>query len=89
MNMIRLLAQSDPNSPINQWLNQNPLVLGLIILVIGVILVVTGSRELQRGVAIDKYGKEYTGGMGQFISIVRVVGGMMACGFAIYKMTFG
>ena len=84
-----LLARLGADSPINKWLNENPLVLGGIALVIGGVLAASGVRELRKGVAHDKYGNEIQGGKGRFISILRIVAGLAAAGFGIYKMMTG
>lgn len=84
-----LLARRGTNGPANQWLNENPLVLGLIFLVIGGPLLGTGIYGLQSGRTQDKYGNEMSGGMGQALSWVRVVGGVVCVGFALYKMLIG
>ncbi|WP_254507221.1 hypothetical protein [Anatilimnocola floriformis] len=84
--MTLLLAR---NEEINQWLNEHPLVLGLIFLALGALLGGWGIRELMTGVAHDKYGNAMTGGMGQMLAIVRIVGGVGCIGFALYKIAFG
>ncbi len=81
-----LFAQRGADSPANRWLAENPLILGLIFLAIGGALLFFGVIELRKGVARDKYGNEISGGMGKFLAIVRIVGGVLCCGFAIYKM---
>ena len=83
------LAQRGADSPINRWLGENPVILGLILLLIGGVLAISGVYELRKGVAHDKYGNEMRGGMGQFVAIVRIVGGLGACGFALYKIIVG
>lgn len=89
MHHLLLLAQRGANSPANRWLNNNPVVLGLIFIAIGGALVFFGVRELKSGVARDKYGNEVTGGMGKLIASVRVIGGLIAGGFGLYKMFGG
>ena len=89
MNKILLLAQRGTDSSVNKWLNENPLVLGLIAILIEAVLACSGIYELRKGVARDKYGNEIKGGLGKFISIVRVVAGGAACLFGVYKMIAG
>ncbi len=84
----QLFAQRG-NDAANEWLNDNPIVLGLIFLAIGAALVISGVYELQRGVTRGKYGEEISGGLGKFTSIVRVVAGVGCCLFAVYKMVAG
>jgi uncharacterized membrane-anchored protein len=89
MNTILLLVRSDANSPINKWLNENPLVLGLLSLMIGIVLAGSGIYELRQGVSRDKYGNEIKGGLGKFTSIIRIVIGTAACVFGAHKMISG
>lgn len=89
MNSMLLLAQRGADSPANMWLNENPLVLGLIAILIGGALAGSGVYELRKGVSRDKYGNEIKGGLGKFTSILRVVFGGAACVFGIYKMIAG
>jgi uncharacterized membrane protein len=86
---LLLLAQRGANSPVNRWLAEHPIVLGLIFLAIGLVLLLSGLYELRKGVAHDKYGNEFEGGTAMFMSVIRIVGGLVACGFAIYKMING
>ncbi len=79
----------DKDSPVNQWLNENPAVLGAGFLILGAILCTAGVRELRSGVAKDKYGTEHSGGMARTMSVVRVVGGVAAAGFGLYKLIAG
>lgn len=79
----------DKDSPANQWLNEHPAVLGAGFLALGAILCIAGIRELRSGVAKDKYGNEVSGGLGRTMSVVRVVGGVAAAGFGLYKLIAG
>ena len=89
MNTFFVIAQRGADSPANKWLAENPLVLGLIAFLIGALLAGSGVYEMRKGVAHDKYGNEIRGGMGQFTSILRIVFGVAACGFGVYKMLAG
>lgn len=84
-----LLARRGSDSEINQWLDQNPLVLGLIALAIGALIGFWGVYELYRGVALDKRGRELTGGQAVALAVIRIVAGFAACLFGIYKMLAG
>ncbi|NOY41521.1 MAG: hypothetical protein GXP26_06760 [Planctomycetes bacterium] len=84
-----VLAQRGADSPANQWLNEHPHVLGLIALLIGAALAGSGVYELRKGIAHDKFGNEIRGGMGKVASIFRVVFGVAACGFGLYKIVAG
>jgi hypothetical protein len=84
-----LLGQSGSDSAVNQWLADNPFMLGVIFIVIGGALAAYGFFELRSGVARDKYGNEIGGGLGRGLAIMRVVIGLGCAGFAIYKMVAG
>jgi uncharacterized membrane-anchored protein len=86
---LLMLAQRGAKSPVNQWLDENPLVLGLIAILLGAVLAGSGVYELKKGVAHDKYGNELRGGMGNFASIIRIGAGRAAGVFGIYKMVVG
>lgn len=84
-----LLAQRGADSDANRWLNEHPAVLGLIFITIGIVLGGSGAYELKQGVAHDKYGNEVHGGMGQSLSILRIVAGAGVCIFGLYKLIAG
>ena len=84
-----LFARRGADSPINKWLGENPIILGLIFLALGGVLAFSGVYELRKGVARDKYGNEIRGGMGKTVAMIRVIAGVLLCGFAIYKMVGG
>jgi len=89
MKTLLLFAQRGADSPTNRWLSENPLILGLIALLIGAALAGSGAYELRKGVAHDKYGNEIRGGMGTAASVMRIVVGIAACGFGLYKIVAG
>jgi thiol:disulfide interchange protein len=89
MNAILLLVRGDANSPINKWLNENPLVLGLLALMIGIALAGSGIYELRNGVSRDKRGNEIKGNLGKFTSILRIAIGTAACVFGVHKAISG
>jgi uncharacterized membrane-anchored protein len=89
MNAILLLVRGDANSPINKWLNENPLVLGLLALIIGGVLAGSGIYELRKGVSRDKNGNEIKGNIGKFVSILRIAIGTAACVFGLHKAISG
>ena len=64
-------------------------VFGAIFIVIGGLLLSFGVRDLRRGVARDKFGREVSGGMATLISVVRVIGGVIAGGFGLFKLVMG
>jgi hypothetical protein len=89
MNPIILIVQRGANSPINRWLNENPLVLGLLSLTLGIVLAGSGIYELRKGISRDKYGNEIKGNLGKFTSIMRIVIGTAACVFGVHKAISG
>ena len=89
MNEWMQMAQNGADSKTNQWLNDNPIILGMLALLIGAVLAQSGLRELRKGVARDKYGNKMTGGYGKFVSILRIVIGVGSCGFGLYKIIAG
>lgn len=89
VNPLVLLARRGADSPMNQWLNEHPVVAGLLFMAIGAVLAGSGLWELKRGVAHDKYGNAMTGGTASFVSMVRIVGGIGAFIFGLYKLATG
>lgn len=87
MASLVVIAQAD--SPANRWLSEHPLVLGLLFLAIGGALLISGVVALRSGVTHDKWGNELRGGLGQSISLLRLVAGVGLCIFAIYKIIGG
>lgn len=83
MNNLVLLAQWGADSPVNEWLNENPLVLGLLALLIGAALAGSGVYEMRKGLSHDRYGNEIKGGLGKMTSILRVALGAAACAFGV------
>lgn len=82
---MMLVAQDD----FNAWLEQNPLVLGLIFLALGLVIGGWGLYELLTGTAYSKRGKAMTGTSAKVLAIVRVVGGVFCLGFGAYKLLAG
>ncbi len=82
-NIMLLLAQQ---SDTDKWLEENPLVLGGLAILIGLSLAGYGVYELMTGVTKSKRGKIVEGGMGKMISIVRIIAGVGACLFGLYKI---
>jgi hypothetical protein len=86
MKYFVLFAQR--NEEINQWLDQNPLVLGLMFIAIGVVVGGWGIYELATGVSHSKRGKVVTGNQGKILSLIRIVAGVGCILFGLYKMVF-
>jgi hypothetical protein len=87
--LARIGGPSDKNSEINVFLRENPLILGLVFLALGLVLGLWGLHELRQGVAHDKYGNEMRGAFGSFASILRIIAGIGLTIFALYKIFQG
>ena len=87
--LTEIVTLARRNDAANRWLGQNPAVLGGIFIVIGGLLLYFGVRDLRRGVTRDKFGREVSGGMATLISVVRVIGGVVAGGFGLFKLLMG
>lgn len=83
---LLLLAQRGANNPINVWLNHNPLVVGLIAIVLGILLALSGVATLKTGVTRNKLGMEFRGGTAQVAGYVRLLFGVAAGVFGLYKI---
>lgn len=77
------------NEAINQWLNENPLVLGFIAIGLGVLIGGWGIYELSTGVATSKWGTKFSGSTASLLSGVRILVGVGAILFGVYKMIAG
>ncbi|WP_146510823.1 hypothetical protein [Thalassoglobus neptunius] len=77
---------ADRNDEINQWLEENPLVLGGGAIVLGLVLIGSGVYELKSGVTRDKKGRVVEGQMGKPLSIFRIVIGAAVSAFGVYKL---
>jgi len=87
MNLYFLLA--DAKEDFNQYLENNPVILGLGALGLGLLIGGWGVVELVSGVSRDKKGRVLEGGTGKAASLVRVAVGVMFAGFGIYKLVAG
>ena len=77
------------NEELNKWLAEHPLVLGGLFLVLGLVLLGFGIKELLTGKSRTKWGTEIQGGMAAFAGVIRVVGGIGCIGFGAYKLIEG
>jgi hypothetical protein len=87
--MEHLLLLAADNEEINRWLGENPMILGLMFLVIGLAVGGWGLYEFRSGVAHGKYGHTVKGTQGKILAIVRIVVGAGCILFALYKMVAG
>jgi len=83
------LSQAEKQTAINQWLSDNPLVVGLILLVIGGVIAISGLWELRHGVGHDRLGNEVEGERGKTIATIRLVGGLGVCAYGVFRMIAG
>jgi len=79
---LALLARTEAD----EWLNKNPLALSAIFSVIGIVLLITGIRNMLTGQATGKWGTQHSGGMAYFLGIVRVVGSVICFGVALFGL---
>jgi hypothetical protein len=87
--LLPMLAQRGANSPINKWLAENPLVLGLISLALGGGILAYGLYELKSGVSRDKRGRQIQGGAGRAMTYLRIGFGAVIILFGLFKMLLG
>ena len=83
---MRIFAR---NEEINNWLGENPLVLGAGALVLGLILVGFGVFALKTGRAPAKRGPDLTGGNAKAMAIVWLVFGVLCLLFGAFKIVSG
>ena len=83
---LALLAQTDNT---NRWLNDNPWALALIFFAIGGALIAYGAWGLKSGRARGKYGVQFEGNTALLLSVIRLLGGLACCAFAIYQLLTG
>lgn len=89
LDRLLFLAQRGADSPVNVWFRENPLVLGLLAIFLGVVIGGYGVFELITGAARDKFGNKHEGVRGSLLAIIRIVAGAAACLFGMYKIIFG
>jgi len=77
------------NEEINRWLNEHPAVLGAGALLLGLVLLGFGIKDLVTGKARGKWGEEMTGGMAAMMGIVRLVAGLGITGFGLFMLVKG
>ncbi len=80
---------ADRDSPTNQWLRENPLVLAAGMATLGLVMLYFGVVGLKSGVTSDKYGNELKGGVAATSSIIRLVVGIALICIAGYISIFG
>jgi len=76
------------NEAINQWLNENPLVLGGGAIVLGVVLLLFGINALKTGQATTKRGTQLEGGQAAAMGWIWTGFGGLCLLFGLYKCIF-
>lgn len=71
---------------INQWLEENPLVLGGMFLVLGLVLLGFGVAALATGRSRSKYGRKLEGPMARVHGGVLAAAGAFCLVFALFKL---
>lgn len=87
MNLFFLLA--DAKDDFNQYLENNPAILGLGSMALGLLIGGWGVVELISGVSRDKKGRVLEGTSGKAASLIRVVAGLGLIGFGLFKLVAG
>ena len=80
---------ADINDDINQWLSDNPIILGAGALIIGLILVGLGVAAFRSGKATLKNGEEVDGWQAKMMAYVWLIFGVLASLFGVYKIASG
>ncbi|HAY79218.1 MAG TPA: hypothetical protein DCY79_05365 [Planctomycetaceae bacterium] len=79
--LTSLLAQSQTNDTSNG--------LTLIFFAIGGALIAYGAWGLKAGKTRGKYGTQFDGNAAMILSGIRLLGGLICCGFALYQLLIG
>lgn len=87
MQHVALLAAG--NDDLNEWFGENPMISGLVFLLIGLAVGGWGLYELSKGVAHGKYGGTVEGPRAKVLAIVRIVVGAVCILFALFEMLGG
>jgi len=77
------------NEEINKFLSENPLILGGIFLVIGLLLLGYGLKDIATGRSRGKWGVKFQGPMATIVGLLRVIGGAGSILFGAYKLIEG
>lgn len=77
------------NEEINQWLNENPAVLGGGAIVIGGLLFAFGLSALLTGRSRGKYGTQMEGPLAYMHGAIMAGFGVLAILFGLYKLAIG
>ncbi len=77
------------NEAANKWLEEHPLVLGGGAIALGIVLTYFGVTALKTGRTKDKWGREMEGGSAMAMGVIRLVAGVGAILFGLYKSIAG
>ncbi|MCA9081268.1 MAG: hypothetical protein KDA58_11965 [Planctomycetaceae bacterium] len=86
--MTNFLLLAD-NDAANEWLKDNPAVLGGIAILIGLMLLAFGGNSIMTGKARTKWGIELTGLMARLHGGFLAVVGLAAMTFGLFKVFGG
>lgn len=84
-----LLLLANAKDDFNQYLDENPAVLGALALVLGLMVASWGTISLITGKTRDNYGSNMEGAWVSVVAIIRIICGSAAVVFGIYKIVFG
>ncbi len=78
MNMFNFLLLASRFDSLNKLGDEHPTATGMILLIVGGALIGYGVHGLRTGVAKDRWGFEFSGGMANLTSAARFLGGIAA-----------
>lgn len=87
--MQYLLLLADAKDDFNRYLDENPMVLGALALVLGLMVAGWGTVSLISGRTRDNYGRKMEGTWARVVAVIRIICGGAAIVFGIYKMLVG
>ena len=77
------------NEEVNNWLAENPLILGAGALLLGLVLIGFGVYSLITGRAATKRGPDLTGGNAKAMAVIWIVFGVLCLLFGAFKIVSG
>jgi hypothetical protein len=77
------------NGPLNQWVDENLLAVGIALVCIGSLMALVGFRGVRRGAIADRNGLLWLGRLIRGLSLVRMLAGIALVAFGLYKLVSG